>query len=338
MAPERRWRLGYVSLCTVIIMRIPDKVTTGGYAKASQFNSLVDSLNELSEGLGLRDPEGNDNTETPHAFWADIYYDSGAAGYKAKFIPGFVYDRSEGSMFSLFDNLADQTRVVADGDIFYAEITLSSGEVSSVDFVKETTPTDTEYIKYIKCVEFVESTGGLNPIYYRFDSIDYVAASSASTHPWKVTANGDDTVTIADGRVMTMIVKGSAETDGNGDYIEKWFSPYVVHYLTYSSGDVTVPADGYIYGKVGASSLTVSDAGELPSLTEGIHMDIYNPVGSITVYHSTDSPALLSPSDDYIHFLIAVVGLAGGEASVVSQEMFDNFNPQIHKPHIYSAQ
>jgi len=129
-------------------------------------------------------------------------------------------------------------------------------------------------------------------------------ADAATGHPWKVTANGDDTVTVADGSILYFTAAGSTEV---------LFEPFDGNHVDYSSGDVTITASGTLYAKI---SLTTADS---------ISSDSVTLVASYGVQPSSVTVALdptLSGSEMSIP--IADVTLSGGVATVDTQYLVHN--------------
>jgi hypothetical protein len=111
-------------------------------------------------------------------------------------------------------------------------------------------------------------------------------------HPWRVSSNGDDTATVAPGRLYTH------RTNGTGDLGDP---ASLVGYFIDFAGDsnVTVTANGYIYALCDITTIVTGD----DILSGGSGARFYSErqvfTGAPEVVFSTNAPATLDPFTDY---------------------------------------
>lgn len=132
--------------------------------------------------------------------------------------------------------------------------------------------------------------------------------------PFEVTANGDDTVTVAPGDIMSY---------GDGTFGDL----SIKHYSSFDGGDVTVTAAGVIYGEIDAalaSNLVLNDTwidSNGDSVDTYYYRLIPDTLDTITVNFATSMPS----SSSVFYFEIAKVDLTDGVASVTKQVL--TYNP-----------
>lgn len=127
-------------------------------------------------------------------------------------------------------------------------------------------------------------------------------------HPWKVTANGDDTVTIANGSVIYFTAQGSASVPN---------SPFDGAKVDYTSEDVTITATGTLYAVVTTAGVSFDEIISFES-TSGVGAQALTP-SSVTVELD---PTL---TGDKISIPLATVTLTDGVATVDTQIL--TYNP-----------
>lgn len=146
-----------------------------------------------------------------------------------------------------------------------------------------------------------------------------VSTGSASPHPWKVTANGNNTVSIAPGCMLGFLPDMSSSSYGLR-------VPMVAQYISYAGGNVTVAGStGYIYAEVQLTSdVEKSNSGSPDDNLFDSYL--YRPYGGIYVFWSDESPDALTigTGDNFLYFPLAVVSLADDVASVEMQILTHN--------------
>jgi hypothetical protein len=154
----------------------------------------------------------------------------------------------------------------------------------------------------------------------RFEEIDIsVVESNESTydHPWKVTSNGDDTVAVAVGRLLTIKNDPSLDPSEPPSWIR------LQQAAKYAGGNVTVTAAaGYIYAYI-----PVDRAEHMMFLrddTIGTQIDRSIPAGSLAVAFSETLPENTGGTGDEFCFVIAEVTMAAGVVSVTEQILTHN--------------
>lgn len=133
-------------------------------------------------------------------------------------------------------------------------------------------------------------------------------------HPWKVTANGDDTVHVHKGSVIYCATAASSGSEPN--------EPFTFGSITYAGGDVTVTGTGIVSVVIDCDILEVSN-----SSLSGVRYYVYVP--------ATDDPVDLlvdydqTPTGTQLSFPLAGVSLTDGVASVTSQALDHNLVLQM---------
>jgi hypothetical protein len=145
----------------------------------------------------------------------------------------------------------------------------------------------------------------------------------APDHPWKVTANGDATVAVGAGRLITH------RTNGTGDLGDP---ASLVGYFLDFTGDssVTVTANGYIYALCDITTIVTGD----DVLSGGSGARFYSErqvfTGTPEVVFSTVAPASLDPYADHgrnFAILLATVTYASSIATVGTQYVKTDIPP-----------
>lgn len=144
---------------------------------------------------------------------------------------------------------------------------------------------------------------------------DLGEGGSGDTLPWKVTANGDDTVTVGAGAILSF-------PDGDDLTLSR--------YKDYAGGDiVTVTTDGFIYGYIDASlglyamaTPTGTDSGG-DTITLYLNRIFPDVADDISVAFAATIPL----SNNIFYFEIAEVTLTDGVAAISSQTL--NHNPTL---------
>ena len=132
-------------------------------------------------------------------------------------------------------------------------------------------------------------------------SIQDSEGAAASTHPWKATANGDDTVNVNSGSIIYVEGTGSSNAPN---------SPFDGSHVSYTSSNITITASGTLYAVIDFDS----NSDDIASLD-------YFAGLSILTCTPTSVTVELNPtlSSDQISLPIADVTLSGGVATVTSQ-------------------
>lgn len=132
-------------------------------------------------------------------------------------------------------------------------------------------------------------------------SIQDSEGAAASTHPWKATANGDDTVNVNSGSII--YVEGTGGSNAPN-------SPFDGDHVSYTSSDITITASGTLYAVIDFDS----NSDDIASLDSSAGL-------SILTCTPTSVTVELNPtlSSDQISLPIADVTLSGGVATVTSQ-------------------
>lgn len=135
-------------------------------------------------------------------------------------------------------------------------------------------------------------------------------------HPWKVTANGDDTVTVAAGDVLEFVPLGSSGSP---------YTPMTSQTSggAFTGGTVTVTGDGGIYAVITVTQNPWADSQVVQPDGTVTFNDYLLGVESVSVAFD---PTL---SGSQIGWLIAIVELNDGIASVTNQVVRDTIPLQI---------
>lgn len=133
------------------------------------------------------------------------------------------------------------------------------------------------------------------------------------SHPWKVRANGDDTVTIAAGEIM------SYGDSTFGDLSTK-------HYASYEGGTATVTAAGVIYGQINGALSTnpVLNDTWIDSNGDDVVIAYYRVVPDILDEITVNFAATMPSSNTTFYFEIAKVNFVDDVASVTKQVLTHN--------------
>lgn len=147
-----------------------------------------------------------------------------------------------------------------------------------------------------------------------------------STHPWKVTANGDNTVTVAAGNIQGFKPNPAGAIGSSPANKDRFFAPFNTIAVKFEEvDDFEITDSGYIYAKVNffdeedeyIEGTQVGDSFEVTG-------NLYRPKASISLFLSTTDPDSFDPSLDDTgtvtdaYFLIAEVALS--ETDVASVE------------------
>ena len=134
-------------------------------------------------------------------------------------------------------------------------------------------------------------------------------------HPWKVTVNGNDTVTVGEGRILSYL---------DGDSGASLTSISVDGFGDYEGGQITVTGAGVIYGSIPATSTLypiinyfASSAGETGDVDITLLRVIPDLNEVITVAFDTTLPK--STNASIFYWAIATVDLVDGKATIVKQ-------------------
>ena len=142
--------------------------------------------------------------------------------------------------------------------------------------------------------------------------VEIAGSGTSSSHPWKVTSNGDDTVSVARGFLMAW------ETSNVSGITQDAYR--LIKQFTHSVGNVTVTTSGVIYGELDSttgqllSTNTLDTEGDLVTKTQ-------IPSGTLSIVNGTTVP---NTGTGKMRFLIAKVTLAGMVATVDDQYLTHN--------------
>jgi len=133
-------------------MKIPKKVTAGQAVQAQTINDLINSVQLLKDRRDFDEDSGNDDTITPHAFWADMeWQDPDADGYvagkemRATFTQGYVQCLITGNKIPVFRHPLERVKQIEEDD-FYELVVYTGGDggVTAVRFVEGVAEGQTE--------------------------------------------------------------------------------------------------------------------------------------------------------------------------------------------------
>ena len=145
---------------------------------------------------------------------------------------------------------------------------------------------------------------------------------SSATHPWKVTSNGDDTVSIGEG-VLMKYSNPFAAAETTPDYF---------HFkggYDYAGGAATVTGTGIIYGKI-AYTESSNYQSEI-SASQTIYSTRLEFTGTLTVDYASSMPT----TTGFYFFEIARLSLTDDVAIVDKQIL--TYNPPIHQYYVFVA-
>lgn len=153
------------------------------------------------------------------------------------------------------------------------------------------------------------------------------SARLARSHPWKATANGDDTVAVAAGCIMGMYSSTEDAAGGAPSSQARFFSPFVGIYKKFTGASIQITAaTGYVYAKCDFSSTV--EGYEFGSNLE-IGGNLYYPNTTPSLVFSDLGPGSFDPSsDDFpvgdVYFPIAEVSVTDNVAKVDFQVLTHN--------------
>lgn len=146
-------------------------------------------------------------------------------------------------------------------------------------------------------------------------------------HPWKVTANGNDTVAVAAGCIMGMY-SAREDASGGAPYTQaRFFSPFVGIYKKFTGASIQITAaTGYVYAKCDFNSTV--EGYEFGSNLE-IGGNLYYPNTTPSLVFSDLGPGDFDPSSEDspvgdMYFPIAEVSLTDNVAKVDFQVLTHN--------------
>jgi hypothetical protein len=146
-------------------------------------------------------------------------------------------------------------------------------------------------------------------------------------HPWKVTANGNDTVAVAAGCIMGMYSAREDASGGAPSTQAKFFSPFVGIYKKFTGASIQITAaTGYVYAKCDFNSTV--EGYEFGSNLE-IGGNLYYPNTTPSLVFSDLGPGDFDPSSEDspvgdMYFPIAEVSLTDNVAKVDFQVLTHN--------------
>jgi len=149
------------------------------------------------------------------------------------------------------------------------------------------------------------------------------------SHPWKVTSNGDDSVTVAPGKLLSV---GNESVASSLDTIPTYF--HLKEFKNYAGGIIgSIAANGYIYASIPyviGDVIYITEAGVEELLSQRIVPDTS---ATLTVGFATSLPI----TGDVFVYEIARVTYDAGLVTVTDQVLTHNpqlwsFNLQINPP------
>lgn len=142
------------------------------------------------------------------------------------------------------------------------------------------------------------------------------SAGTGADQPWKVTANGDGTVTVSAGHLFYRTSESPA-----ADTLPQWYHLKV--FASYAGGSVTVGGSGRIYASI-AVNPSAADYAALTNIygADPFYLNRVYPSGSISVEYGT-----MPTTGDVFIVEIAAVSLVDGVAVVDTQ--FLTHNPVV---------
>lgn len=140
--------------------------------------------------------------------------------------------------------------------------------------------------------------------------------ATTSDHPWKVTANGDGTVTVSAGHLFYRTSESPS-----ADTLPQWYHLKV--FASYAGGSIAVGGSGRIYASIAVNPAT-PDYAYLTNIYGGdpFYLGRAYPTGGVTVHYG-----VMPTTGDVFIVEIAAVSLADGVAVVDSQ--FLTHNPVV---------
>ncbi len=193
----------------------PWKVTSNGDDTVSVNEGKVSHwlIGEPDEGAALAVPvsyEGTDSHQVTNSGTSYLYAKIPIATAQ---VAGGTSNRQLSATVTITDEPNPPSGVNSEEDVWLllAELELSDGVVSVTEQKLDHNP-----------VVSIQDNSGADP-----------------THPWKATENGDDTITVADGKVIYFTGQTSSFGEPN--------SPYDGYHLEYSSTDIPITASGTLY-------------------------------------------------------------------------------------------
>lgn len=157
----------------------------------------------------------------------------------------------------------------------------------------------------------------------------FIDNADLASHPWKVTANGDDTVAVAAGELLSYDHEGVSIPSAGNTNLSSYFN--LKDFASYAGGNVTVLGAGVIYAEVTriTSGTFVADTFSDGLGDEFQHwLDSVQPNSVITVKYGASLPS----SGDVFTVKLAEVSLNAGNAEVDKQII--THNPTLWIPKI----
>ena len=170
-----------------------------------------------------------------------------------------------------------------------------------------------------------------NNVVLEIPNLDSLSPASTSTtsHPWKVTSNGDGTVAVAAGELLSFDHEALAIPGAGGSDLANYFN--LEDFASYAGGSVTVTGAGVIYAKAAyAYGATYSASTYADGFGDDhkIWLQSVSPNATVTVHYASAMPT----SGDDFHIKIAEVSLASG--GVVVDKQVITHNPTLFMPQI----
>lgn len=155
---------------------------------------------------------------------------------------------------------------------------------------------------------------------------EQINSSNEGSHPWKVTSNGDGTVSVSAGELLSFehesVLPPAGTGGGSGKNLSSYFN--LDTFATYDGGDsITVTGTGFIYAQVDFANggAYVWDAyTNVDGVEVQVNLDSIRPSGVVTVAFGTSLPT----SGDVFVVKLAEVALSDGVAQVNKQIITHN--------------
>ena len=158
-------------------------------------------------------------------------------------------------------------------------------------------------------------------------SVRIPPGAPAPSHPWKATANGDETVAVAAGCIMGMYSSTEDSAGGAPSSQSRFFSPFIGIYKKFEGASIEITAaTGYVYAKCDFSSTV--EGYEFGSNLE-IGGNLYYPNTTPSLVFSDLGPGSFDPSSEDspvgdMYFPIAEVSVTDNVAKVDFQVLTHN--------------
>ena len=123
-------------------MKVPKQVAPGQAVKAETINELIESVQKLKDRSMVAEVTGNDNTITPHAFWADMEWIdpllpvNAGDDLQVVFTQAYLQNLGGDEKIPVFRHPLEQVKRAREDDEFELILYTSGGAVTAVRFVR----------------------------------------------------------------------------------------------------------------------------------------------------------------------------------------------------------